>query len=67
MRIALSSSVPPSSRARLSLRGAIALWRSRRALAGLSDAQLQDVGLSRQDARAEAERPVWDAPESWKY
>jgi uncharacterized protein YjiS (DUF1127 family) len=40
-----------------------ALWRSRRALASLTDAQRADVGLSKTQAEAEAERPFWDAPE----
>ncbi|MEH6738518.1 MAG: DUF1127 domain-containing protein [Sulfitobacter sp.] len=66
MRIALSHSVHQSRRPRLSLRAAIALWRSRRALAVLSDAQLNDVGLGHADAQAEAARPIWDAPAAWK-
>ncbi len=49
-----------------SLRAAIALHRSRRALAALSDDALRDVGLDRAQARAEAARPLWDAPASWK-
>lgn len=32
---------------------------TRRALLDLSDAQLRDVGLSRQDARREASLPFW--------
>ena len=66
MRIALSHSIQQSRRPRLSLRSAIALWRSRRALAAFSDEQLNDVGLGHADAQAEAERPIWDAPASWK-
>jgi uncharacterized protein YjiS (DUF1127 family) len=66
MRIALSRPAHGSRRPRLSLHAAFALWRSRRALAALSAEQLCDVGLRPQDAKAEAARPVWDAPASWK-
>ncbi len=34
--------------------------RSRRDLAGLGDAALKDIGLSRADAEREARRPFWD-------
>jgi uncharacterized protein YjiS (DUF1127 family) len=41
----------------------IALWvdrgRSRRALAGLDDYQLRDIGITRADARLESEKPFW--------
>lgn len=39
--------------------------RQRRRLAELDDALLRDIGLTRQDALAEARRPVWDVPQSW--
>ncbi len=42
-----------------------AVARERRALAGLSDHLLDDVGLTRAEAQREAARPVWDAPEHW--
>lgn len=51
---------------RCSLPAMLALRRSRRALTTLSDAQLCDAGISPADAQAEAARPVWDAPASWK-
>ncbi|KPM61534.1 DUF1127 domain-containing protein [Pseudomonas monteilii] len=38
------------------------LYRQRRELAALSDATLQDLGLSRADIQQEAERPFWDDP-----
>ena len=41
------------------------LARQRRALAQLDDDALNDIGVSRKDARNEAERPFWDAPDSW--
>lgn len=47
------------------LRTARALARQRRALADLDDAQLRDIGLTRDQAHREAERPAWDAPHHW--
>ena len=52
--------------ARLSFRGAINLLRSSRHLQTLADEQLCDIGITRAQAKAEAARPVWDAPASWK-
>ncbi len=42
------------------------VWRQRRALERLDDAALEDIGVSREAARAEAARPFWDAPETWR-
>ncbi|MEM6305497.1 MAG: DUF1127 domain-containing protein [Pseudomonadota bacterium] len=42
-----------------------ALYRSRRALTQLTDAQLEDVGLTTRDAQTEASKPVWDVPPHW--
>jgi uncharacterized protein YjiS (DUF1127 family) len=42
------------------------LARQRRALADLDDHILRDVGLTRAQAEAEADRPIWDAPSNWK-
>lgn len=39
-----------------------AVTSERRRLSELSDAQLRDIGLTRDQARAEAERPFWDLP-----
>ena len=44
----------------------LALWRSRRALGRLGPAQLSDIGVSREAAEAEARRPPWDVPDSWR-
>lgn len=44
----------------------IAVRRQRRALLKLDDRALEDIGISRTEARAEANRPFWDAPESWR-
>jgi len=49
------------------LRRAVALRRSRQALADLSEEQLVDIGLSVDQARKEARRPVWDAPAHWYH
>lgn len=43
-----------------------ALAQQRRALAGLDDTLLRDIGLTADAARAEAERPFWDAPHHWR-
>lgn len=40
--------------------------RQRRALARMDAAQLEDLGLTRQEALAEAARPAWDAPNHWQ-
>jgi uncharacterized protein YjiS (DUF1127 family) len=44
----------------------MALARSRRSLARLDPRLVQDIGLSVDEANAEARRPVWDAPLHWK-
>lgn len=54
-------------RARLNLARIIALYRSRTALARLDADQLDDVGLTFDDAHREARRPVWDVPNGWHY
>jgi len=36
--------------------------RTRKQLAGLSQAQLMDVGISPEDRDAELDRPFWDVP-----
>ncbi len=66
MRIALSRPTCHQRPARLSIRSAFALWRSRRALAALDSIQLEDVGITAAQAHVEAKRPLWDAPASWK-
>jgi uncharacterized protein YjiS (DUF1127 family) len=43
-----------------------AVRRERRRLAELPDHLLKDVGLTREQARAEARRPIWDAPSTWR-
>ncbi|EAQ04476.1 hypothetical protein OB2597_10039 [Pseudooceanicola batsensis HTCC2597] len=43
----------------------LALARSRQALADLDPRALDDIGLTRDDARREAGRPAWDVPANW--
>ncbi|NUB46055.1 DUF1127 domain-containing protein [Fertoebacter nigrum] len=40
--------------------------RQRAHLGRLDDHALADIGLTRADALAEAARPVWDVPASWR-
>lgn len=58
----------PARRFRLfaALAAALAARRSRRDLARLDPRLLRDIGLTESEARAEAIRPVWDAPDHWK-
>lgn len=41
------------------------LYAQRRALAKLNQTQLQDIGVSRAEAKAEIDRRFWDAPCHW--
>ena len=59
----LPSLTAPRSRSVLSL---FSLARQRRALAQLDEVRLKDLGLSVQDAQAEARRPFWDVPAFWR-
>lgn len=45
---------------------AFAARRQRRALVGLDTDQLDDLGLTRLEAKAEAKRPLWDVPTAWR-
>ncbi len=63
----VSRFVPTLPRARRrSLAQMIDLHRQRRALARLDDDALQDIGITRAQAQAEASRPIWDAPDYWR-
>lgn len=53
------------SRLRPSLMQRLAVWRTRRALAALDARALADVGLTQDDAAAEAAKGVWDVPSTW--
>lgn len=58
----------PGAIARLPRRllAAATLARSRRALKHLDDHLLRDIGLTRAEAQAEADRGGWDAPSHWR-
>lgn len=43
-----------------------ALLRQRRSLANLDDHLLRDIGLTPEQARYEATRPLWDVPAHWR-
>jgi uncharacterized protein YjiS (DUF1127 family) len=40
-------------------------WRQRQVLRDLDIDALNDIGISRKEAQAEARRPIWDAPANW--
>ena len=42
-----------------------ALFRQRSTLARLDDHLLRDIGLTAEQARHEADRPIWDVPSHW--
>ena len=44
-----------------------ALWRQRKALSELDAHLLEDVGVSMEMAKNEANRPFWDIPSHWKF
>ena len=43
-----------------------ALFRQRATLAQLDDHLLRDIGLTPEEAQAEARRPLWDVPAHWR-
>lgn len=42
------------------------MHKSRIDLSRLTDDQLRDVGLTREDVEAELARPAWDVPTNWR-
>lgn len=48
------------------LRLGFAAHRQRNALRGLDDSRLADIGVTARAAAAEANRPFWDVPNSWR-
>jgi uncharacterized protein YjiS (DUF1127 family) len=44
----------------------IGLARQRRSLRDLEPHLLDDIGITRQDALTEAEKPLWDVPRHWR-
>lgn len=41
-------------------------YRQRQTLANLDDSALSDIGLTREAALTEAQKPLWDVPHHWK-
>lgn len=48
------------------LRLGLAAHRQRQALRGMDAGRLADIGLTARQADAEANRPFWDVPRSWR-
>ncbi len=44
----------------------LSLHASRQSLDALDDHLLDDIGVTRHQARREARRPVWDVPAHWR-
>lgn len=44
----------------------LSLRRSRMDLAHLSDEQMRDIGLTRDQVMDEIARPIWDVPANWR-
>ena len=68
MALTLTRKAQPFTLPRLifrSLRHRLDVWRTRRALARLDAHLLRDIGISREDARREAQMAVWDVPATW--
>ncbi|WP_424969495.1 DUF1127 domain-containing protein [Dinoroseobacter sp. S76] len=65
----LSASLPAPRPARFSLPRLVhllTLGRTRKQLRGLDAHMLNDIGLSREAADRESERPIWDVPQGWR-
>ena len=54
---------PYSLTARIGLH--LTAWRQRRQLARLDARALEDIGVTRAEAEAEARRGFWNAPDHW--
>ena len=54
------------ARRRTGLISMLNAWRSRQHLKALDDRALADIGISRAEADAEASRPIWDVPTTWR-
>lgn len=59
-------SVRPFWSLRRWVRLALSVRRQRGDLLALDDTRLRDIGLTREDAEAEAARPLWDVPRHWR-
>lgn len=61
----LHTSSPLFNRLATVIRRTLHLRQSRQRLAALDPHMLADIGLTPEQARHEAIRPVWDAPPGW--
>lgn len=61
----IRNTVSPRASVFSKLSQAHAVWRQRQSLKSLDSAALRDIGVTREQAQAEADRPVWDAPSNW--
>lgn len=48
------------------LGGLAKVWSQRQTLNRLDDRALNDIGLTRAEAEAEARRSIWDVPDTWR-
>ncbi len=62
----LTSALNFNRTSRRRLMSYLSLYRQRKALANLDDHLLRDLGLTREEALREADRPLWDAPSHWR-
>lgn len=60
-----SRPVSAPRRPRPTLGQMVAIWKQRRQLRSMDSHTLSDLGLTRDEARAEASRPAWDVPAHW--
>ncbi|NOD28699.1 DUF1127 domain-containing protein [Ruegeria atlantica] len=66
-QLAIHNPCKPAKRSMVSLISQVfELSRQRRNLAQLDAAVLDDIGVTREEASAEAKRFIWDAPQFWK-
>ena len=49
------------------LRLAMTAWRQRQQLLNLDATLLADIGVTAEQAAAEAHRPLWDVPKTWRH
>ncbi len=65
--IALSRPCPQHKQSLFArIRSVLSVRRQRQQLARLDARALNDIGITRAEADAEARRPIWDAPQFWK-
>ena len=42
------------------------IWQERQSLTNMGPSLLDDIGINRAEAMAEAARPIWDVPQTWR-